>query len=481
VNLRWRKAPRLRQRLALYFALGSSALLVVSRLVTLESFRQVQEYDLDHALLARADQESSEFTLVGRKALEEEYNAKEGEPDPLEQLTTYGALYRADGTLVADTPSFSHAPTLKALGIDVSTRGRAPFDFRFRGSILRGVLVPLKGRSNEGQYLLVAASRRDMDADARQLLAVGWWVLAAAIPMSLAIGWWFGRRTTRGIEALATSARRVATGELDVTFEPEHARDEEVLALGSAIREMVERLKTLAETERRFASHAAHELRSPLAVLRGELELALRRPRTSEVYAGFLRDALDATKRLVDLAEDLLVVARAGTRAPRPVDEELEVSILVDEAIAASRARGPEAPPVEVDGDGGFVRGVRVDLVRMLRNLIDNAVAHGKPSSPVRVKLARGTPVARSSEASDTSEAQTRIIVEDDGLGIGPDDEDRVFEHFHRGAEAREISGAGLGLGIAREVAVRHGGDLVLENAANPTRFVVSLPTAART
>lgn len=458
---------KLRHRLALYFAVGSSALLVASRLVTLESFSKVQEFDLDRGLVTRAAKEGNDVALVGRKALEAEYLEKEGDPDPLEQLVTYGAIYRADGSLDADTQSFAHAPSLAQIGIDV-TRGAPPrgcFDFAFRGSTLRGVLVEVKGSSAGKQFLLLAASRRDMDADARQLLAVGWWVLAASIPIALAVGWWFGRRTSRGIEDLAAGARRVAGGELSVAFAPRGAHDEEVVALGSAMGEMVTRLKMLLETERRFASHAAHELRSPLAVLRGELELALRRPRKGSEYEAFLRDALEDTKRLTHLAEDLLVVARAGSGAITSPAEEVDVIDVIDEATAASLARSPDAPSVQTTGDGARVRGVRADLVRMFRNLIDNAIEHGDASCAVRVDV-----------TVDERQRLARVVVENDGPGVGAEDRDRIFEHFHRGADARAISGAGLGLGIAREIAVRHDGNLMLERAADPTRFVITLP-----
>lgn len=461
---------KLRHRLGLYFALGSTALLVTSRLVTLVSFQRVQEYELDHGLKARAQEEGNAVALVGRKALEAEYDAKEDEPDPLEQLVTYGALYRADGSLVADTRSFANAPSLSDIGVSLDRIARYAdcFDFKFRDSTLRGVLVEVKG-APEKQYLLLAASRRDMDADAQQLLAVGWWVLAASIPTGLAIGWWFGRRTTRGIEDLARSARRVASGELDVRFDAGGPQDEEVVALAAAMREMMGRLGKLLETERRFASHAAHELRSPLAVLRGELELALRRPRTGAEYETFLREALDDTKRLTHLAEDLLVVARSGTRGSSAPAELLLVREVVEEAIAASRARAPGAPRVEVEGDDARIQGVRADLVRMIRNLVDNAVEHGTGEAPVRIRVT-------AAESADGAEA--RIIVENDGPGIAEEDRDRIFEHFHRGADARAISGAGLGLGIAREVALRHGGALVLDSIANPTRFVVRIPAS---
>jgi signal transduction histidine kinase len=452
---------KLRHRLSIYFGLGSSAILIASRIITLVSFQRVQENDLDRGLRARAEAEGNAVALVGRKALEEEYDAKEDEPDPLEQLVTYGALYRADGTLVADTRSLSHAPALNEVGAHIG-KGEIPvdcFDFKFRGSTLRAVLVEVKGTA-EKQYLLLAASRRDMDEDAQQLLAVGWWVLAASIPLSLAVGWWFGRRTSRGIEDLAGSARRVAKGTLDVRFQPGGARDEEVVALADAMREMMTRLNALLDRERRFASHAAHELRSPLAVLRGELELALRRPRSGSEYEVFLREALDDTKRLAHLAEDLLVVARAGARGSTSPPEDVDLRGLIEEALASSRARAPDAPPVDVDIEDLHVQGVRADLLRMIRNLVDNAVEHG--GGPVRIRA-----------SADGTGA--RIIVEDDGPGIAEEDRDRIFEHFHRGADARAISGAGLGLGIAREVALRHGGELRLDSIANPTRFIAFL------
>jgi len=457
--------------MAIAFTVASLAILVSARLATIESFRRVQEYELDQGLRARARQEGSEIALVGRKALESEYEAQ-GEVNPLEQLVTYGALYRADGTLVADTPSFAHAPSLREMNIPTEPTVKpptSPFDFRFRDKSLRGVLVEVKAASPaERQYLLLAASRRDMDADARQLLAVGWWVALAWVPLTLAVGWWLGRRMTQDIEALVVAARRVTAGELRMPIEPRAGSpDDEVAVLGHALRDMVSRLEALIQTERRFASHAAHELRSPLTALRGELELALRRKRTAEEYEATLAGALEDTNRLIDLSEDLLVVARLGSSSAEPRDdEELHAREIVDAAVAASVAtsRGVGVT-VDIDAAAADValRGPRAGFVRMLRNLVDNAVTHGGSGGTVRV--------------SASVDGETlRVAVEDDGPGILSEDQGRVFEHFHRGADARQDSGAGLGLGIAREIARRHGGDIVLDSASKPTRFVVTMP-----
>lgn len=474
---------KLRHRLAITISVAALGIHISARLTTIESFRRVQEYELDEGLRARARQEGSEIALVGRKALESEYDEK-GEVNPLEQLVTYGALYRADGTLVADTPSFAHAPSLREMNIPVEPVVKppsSPFDFRFRDKSLRGVLVEIKAATPaDQQYLLLAASRRDLDADARQLLAVGWWVALAWVPLTLAVGWWFGRRMTQGVEALVTAAKRVTGGELRMPVEPASvSRDDEVAVLGLALRDMVARLEALIQTERRFASHAAHELRSPLTALRGELELALRRKRTVEEYEASLAGALEDTNRLIDLSEDLLTVARLGSGAAEPL-EDIDARELVDDAVAASlsASRGVGVTvDVEAAAKEAVLRGPRAGFVRMLRNLVDNAVTHGGAGGTVRVLVSVASGASGASGAS-ASGASLRVAVEDDGPGVLAEDEGRVFDHFHRGADARQDSGAGLGLGIAREIARRRGGDVVLESPSKPTRFVVTLPLA---
>ncbi|MCA9587353.1 MAG: HAMP domain-containing histidine kinase [Myxococcales bacterium] len=456
---------KLRYRLALAFVVASTVTLVAARLATLASFNRIQQYELDEGLRARARSEANEFALVGRRALDADYE-QQSDSDPLEELTTYGALYRADGTVAADTASFAHAPPLHELGIDPARVG-ACFDFRFRGKPLRGVLTEVKSDTpGEPRFLLVAASRRDMDADASRLLAVGWWVLLACIPVTMAVGWWFGRRMTLGIEELATVSRRVAAGELDAPVLSAPSGGEEVVALGDALREMVSRMKERIETERRFASNAAHELRSPLAALRGELELSLRRERTKAEYEATLREALADTNRLIDLSEDLLVVARLGA-VTADVMEELDALELARAAVELALGGEHGEAQIEVTGTSARVRGVRTRLVRMVRNLVDNAVRHG--ATHVRVHIS-------ASRAEGDEAEEVRVAVEDDGPGIADADPERIFEPFYRGEQARQDSGAGLGLGIAREIARRHGGDVTVDSARAPTRFVVTLP-----
>lgn len=452
---------KLRHRMAVAFALAATLTLIAARLVTLASYNRIQQYELDQGLRARAESEAQEFSVVGRRALDADYQ-HESDSDPLEELVTYGALYRADGTVAGGTASFAHAPTLQELGIEGRAVGSC-FDFRFRGKVLRGVLAEVRGgNSGEVRFLLVAASRKDLDADAGRLLAVGWWVLIGCLPLTLAVGWWLGKRMTQGIESVAELAQRVSAGEVDPKKTPRVTGGQEVEALGEALTDMVERLNARIETERRFASNAAHELRSPLAALRGELELALRRDRSKDEYQTALREALASTNRLIDLSEDLLVVARLGALTP-DATEPVDLGALARDVVARVEGEAARAS-LEVDGNLPEVAGVPQRLERVLRNLVDNAVRHG--AGRVRVKL------------SEEPRGTVRVAVEDDGPGIPEGDVERLFEPFYRGEQARQDSGAGLGLGIARDIARRHRGDLTLESPRGPTRFVVTLPAA---
>jgi two-component system heavy metal sensor histidine kinase CusS len=463
---------KLRHRVALMFAALTSTLLIASRGVTIASFQQSQQRDLDESLRERARIAAAEIANRGRRAFELEHDPNVEQSDPLEELVTYGALYRADGTLVADTLAFPNAPSPTELGWRPGANlPSSCFDFPFRDTTLRGVLTEVvPSGSRDRQVLLIAASRRGMDADARKLLELGWWVTVAAVGASLVVGWLFGKRMTRGVEGIAAAARRVTAGDLDARIATV-GRDEEVVELAKTLTQMVERLRALIENERRFASHAAHELRSPLAALRGELELALRRPRTTDEYAAAIRAVLDDTNRLIKLSEDLLAMARRAASGERR-ESRCSARELVEEAVDASLARSDAARQVKLDVEDVDVRGDRRDLVRMVRNLIDNAVAHAPEGTSVLVRVRRAPSPGR-------SDGIMRLDVEDDGPGVPEPLRERIFEPFFRGDSDREHSGAGLGLGIAREVARAHGGDVELESSAPVTRFVVRLPALA--
>lgn len=469
---------RLRSRLALALALLASVAVALAFAVTLTAFRHAQERQLDLALLVRAQHRADLIARLGEHALHLDVAPAHG-PGDLDYLIQYSAVYRIDGSVVEATPNLGlPPPTLGELGMDPTQAvPQQGLEFVRRGQVLRAVLVRVDFVSGPGQrLLLLAAPRGDVDADVAHLVRLMLLVLLALGAATLGAGWLLGRYLARDIEGIATVTRRVSEGELGARVQSLSTMGaQETRALARDLNQMIDRITSLFEANRRFISHAAHELRSPLAALRGELELALRRPREGEGYRAAIATALDDTNRLVSLAEDLLLLARlegapGGERAqgrPVPLSDLIEDAARMAGASLGDEppAAGDAAPRVAVSAADAQVIGTRSDLQRMLRNLLDNALAHAPPGTQVRVQAV-------------ATDGQARITVCDEGPGVPAALRERIFEPFFRGEAERERSGAGLGLSIAREIARRHGGDLVLVPSERGACFTATLPLA---
>jgi two-component system heavy metal sensor histidine kinase CusS len=276
------------------------------------------------------------------------------------------------------------------------------------------------------------------------------------------------------VHAIAGVARSVSKGELRARVGDRARGSTETRELAADLDHMIAHLAALVDAQRTFVSHAAHELRSPLSTLRGELQLALRRPRDAAGYQRTIEEALVDVESLARLSEDLLVLARVQARGLDA--EQAVVGEVVAEAMRLSR--GPaearrvslEEAPDNAASAGLVVRGERGELMRALRNLVENAVAHGPADAPVTVTLV---------QKGDLVE----IAVTDRGPGVLAEDEPHIFEPFYRGSKDRgdDRPGAGLGLAIARGIARNVGGDIVLDRThEGGARFVLTLPVARR-
>jgi signal transduction histidine kinase len=222
------------------------------------------------------------------------------------------------------------------------------------------------------------------------------------------------------------------------------ARDE-IRRLGETLNAMLDRLRGSYARERRFVADASHELRTPVAVIKAELEAALRRAPADPDLREALAAAVEECDRLAQLAEDLLVLARSGDGALAVRPEPLGAAELLERIrtrfSARARERGRE---LRVDAEPGLV--VRADELRLsqaLGNLVDNALRHGAGAITLSARRAG---------------ADVELEVADEGAGPPPALRPRAFERFARGDEARTRGGAGLGLAIVRAIAEAHGG-----------------------
>jgi two-component system heavy metal sensor histidine kinase CusS len=307
----------------------------------------------------------------------------------------------------------------------------------------------------------------DIDGDARglarRMVAAG----VVAVVASAAATSWLARRLTRDHDRIAAVARDVAAGDLSARIGTTSG-DPEMVQLGRDVDEMISRLAILVETQQRFIANASHELRSPVTTLLGELSFALRRDRDAATYREAIEEALDSTRRLKAVTEDLLALARIG--ASERTLESIALSDVTRAAVESTRAAAEtRGVALEVTGNVPEVQGHGGDLERLLRNLVENAIRHSPRGGRVRIE-AHG----------DADHAH--VLVSDDGPGVPPDVRERIFEPFFRlAADRADGTGAGLGLAIARSIARAHGGDLWADDSAHGARFVVRLPVSAPT
>jgi two-component system heavy metal sensor histidine kinase CusS len=463
---------KLTDRLSFAVTTVSAATLLCSFLTVYVLVRRDETRDLDLALVGQAHALAQ---IAGAKGPERPavLDGVAEVPESLRPIQRYIAVYDEQGALLSATQNFAgEAPPFHELetAAQVPWEG-VPIDLTVHGQNLRGVTVPVGSR---GHALLYAASRRTVDDDTRFLLRTLAGLFFVATTATALVARWLGGRLARDVEAIAGVARAVSKGDLRARVGAGVRGSAETRALAADLDHMIEHLGALVASQRTFISHAAHELRSPLSTLRGELQLALRRPREAAEYQRTIEEVLDDVEQLARLTEDLLTLARVQARTAEAA------TALVGEAVAEAMrmARGPaEARGVtfEVAADSAAsaslrVEGERGDIARALRNLLDNAVTHSPEGAPVTVAIARAG-------------ERVEIAVTDRGPGVSPADEPHLFEAFYRGSKDQggDRLGAGLGLAIARGIAQNAGGELFLDRArVGGARFVLALRSADR-
>ncbi|MEU6628037.1 ATP-binding protein [Streptomyces parvus] len=260
------------------------------------------------------------------------------------------------------------------------------------------------------------------------------------------VTWLVTRRALRPVEGIRQEMAAITASEDLARRVPEPDSRDEIAALARTTNETLTVLEASVERQRRFVADASHELRSPIASLRTQLEVAEAHPELLD-----LPGAVADTVRLQVLAADLLLLARLDA-GEKPGGGTVELGALVREEVS-QRTRDRIAVAVEVPEGGAFeVNGSRGQLSRVIGNLLDNAQRHAEGRVAVSV-AADGRGV--------------RVEVRDDGAGVPEDERERIFERFVRldDARSRDDGGAGLGLAIARDVAARHGGTLTVHRA----------------
>jgi two-component system, OmpR family, sensor kinase len=274
----------------------------------------------------------------------------------------------------------------------------------------------------------------------QQLLIAG----PIALLLASAAGYALAAGALRPVERMRRRAADISSETAGARL-PLGSAEDEVRRLGETLNDMLARLEAGLARERRFVADASHELRTPLALLETELELALRRPRSSEELRGAVESAAEEVDRLTRLAEDLLVLARADEGELALRRSRIHVGDLFETVARRFKPRAEEGGRTfDVSSGGGeTIVADRLRLEQALGNLVDNALRHG--AGAVRLEAER-------------RDGAVTLRVSDEGVGFPPSFLDRAFERFTRADEARARGATGLGLAIVDAVARAHGG-----------------------
>ena len=430
-------------RLRLTLAFAAIMALVVGGLGTFVYLRLAAE--LDQAIAAELGASTAQLAVVAREEADE--LGKPGENELVERGEKYDQFLTPSGGLVDASPLARKVQLLDPRRLArVSAGEEVTFD-RPEGAGLSERLRVRAKRVAAGDRPLVAVvavSLLEHDEGLSSLAALLLLGGPVAVLLASAAGYGLATAALRPVEAMRRRAAAISPSEPGKRLPVPRPRDE-VRRLGETLNEMLARQEEAFERERRFVADASHELRTPLAVLKAEVDLALRRSRSPEELVDALRSAREETDRLARLAEDLLVIARSdqGRLPVRPEPVEL-ASVLTHLSNRFAPRFEEGGRDLTIDVDGLVVSADRLRLEQAVGNLMDNALRHGRG----RVRL----------WADEDGEDRVRVHVSDDGPGFSADFLPSAFERFTRADPARSRGGTGLGLAIVEAIARAHGG-----------------------
>jgi len=461
----------LRARLWISFTALLAASLAVFGVIVWLVAREAMSRDVDDFLRSKA-------MLLGRlilptKLAMEPWMEQELQ---LQESHTVVQLFTADGSLGGkssnlrfDLPLTEHARHSEHPG------GGVEFEtLKLQGREWRVATHPRRDRWG-GPIVMYAQAAIPLDAyrlrEQRLLLWLAVGGSAMLIAGALSAGF-LSRLWLRSVASLEEAARGLSTSELGIRrlFVP--SDDAELAALAASFNHLLDRLETAHTAQQRFTADASHELRTPLTVLRGEIEVALRKPRSAEEYREVLVSNKEEIERLSRLTENMLALAHVDVgdaitqRDLVNVSEVCSTAIHRLQSLAAERQmliqhEDTTTEPLSVNGD-------RVALERVILNLIENAVRYSPPGENVTVRLSKSTP-------------WIEIQIIDTGGGIAPEHLPHLFERFYRVDKARSRihGGSGLGLSIVKALVEAHGGSVTVRSEVGQgSTFTVRLPAA---
>ena len=290
--------------------------------------------------------------------------------------------------------------------------------------------------------------------------------MALLVALAAGVGWFMARRAVSGVEAVTRTAREISGGTLDKRV-PVGTRGDEIDQLATTFNQMLGRIQALVTEIKEMTDNIAHDLKSPIARIRGMAEVTLTTGKTLGEYENMAAGTVEECDRLIDMINTMLMITKAESGVEKGHDEDIDLSKLVRDACELLE------PVAEDKGlslkcdtpNSCLLVGDRRMIQRILSNLLDNAIKYTPSGRTVTVSL------------SERNGGEVALAVQDTGIGIPAGDLPHVFERFYRCDQSRSEPGTGLGLSLARALARTHNGDItVTSTPGQGSTFTLTLP-----
>jgi two-component system OmpR family sensor kinase len=434
----------IRLRLTLVFALAMAVVLLLAGWLVYARVSHNLDSALDQQLRSRAQDVSA---LVRREGA-----LRSTGGTLVEHGESFAQLLNASGTVLDATTRSDRTPLLPPRDFTRALRSPTVFNRSSAPELdepARLLAVPVE-RGSSRLVLVVGATRENRAETLRSLRNA--FLIGGPLALLLAAfaGYALAGAALRPIEAMRRRAADISAASLDERL-PVPPSGDEVSRLGETLNEMLTRIGDGLARERRFVADASHELRTPLALIKTELELALRRSRTTEELEAAIRGAAEDTERLSRIADDLLLLARAEQGRVPLRSEPVDVADILETVAGRfrSRADSERRDLAVAASDPLVVSADRLLLEQALGNMVDNAFTHGAGRVSLRAEQRNGS---------------TELHVLDEGKGFPADFLRHAFERFSR-AQKTTADGSGLGLAIVETIAEAHGWEARAANA----------------
>lgn len=463
----------LRIRLTLWYGSALAAVLitfsVVLYVISARNLRDAVDQSLEETATTavRSLEERGFLPLISEEDLLSQF------PE-LARIDKFFQIFSPSGTITIRSPNIKqHEVPLSRAALDAAFAGQSVFESAQYPNEppLRLISVPIMYRGNLLYIVQVGTSMESVGEILHRFLILLVVAVPIALTVSLAGGWFLAGRALRPVDEITLAAQRIAAGDLGQRLRMPAAHDE-IGRLAATFNNMIGRLDVSFRQIRQFTSDASHELRTPLTVMKGETELILRRPRALEDYRSVLESNLEEIDRMTHIVEELLFLSRADMGEVKMESRPVALEALVEDIHRQATLLGQDRQIEVVLGTvmPASVQGDDLRLRELLLNLVENAVKYSHPGGKVEIGLM-------------TNGQEAVVSVTDQGIGIAPEDQPKIFDRFYRTDEARAHTkkGTGLGLAICAWIAESHKGRIsVMSNVGQGSTFTVTLPLAPR-